>query len=86
MFYRILEDNGTWFMNIWSYGVYFIAFVYSISAPWQVYLDKKFLDIWGFYGVFNILSDFESLWYMIHEYMVLWGVYGVFMVYFITFA
>ena len=67
IFYRILEANGTWFMNIWFYGVsigvfmvYFITFLYSFSAPWQVYLDKKFLDSMGFYGVFEILSDYES--------------------------
>ena len=63
------------YMVLWGiYGVfvvYFITFVYSISAPWQVYLDRKFLDSLDFYGVFNILLDFESLWYMIHEYMVL---------------
>ena len=94
--FNILSDfESLWYMIheymvlCGVYGVfmvYFITFVYSISAPWQVSLDKKFLESWGFYGFFNILSDFESLWYMIHEYMVLWGVYGVFMVYFITFV
>ena len=42
--------------------------------------------LWDFYGVFDILSDFGSWWYTIHEYMVLWGVYGIFVVYFTTFV
>ena len=42
--------------------------------------------IWGFYGVFDIVSDFGSWWYTIHEYIVLRGVYGIFMVSFITFV
>ena len=44
------------YMVLWGvYGVfmvYFITFVYSLSAPWQVYLDKKFLDSWAFLWVF----------------------------------
>ena len=39
----------------------------------------------GFLWVIDILSDFGSWWYAIHEYMVLRGVYGTFMVYFTTF-
>ena len=53
------------YMVLWGvYGifmVYFKTFVHSLSAPWQVYVDKKFLDSWGFfYGVSDMLSDFES--------------------------
>ena len=39
------------------YGVFmvhFITSVYSLSAPWQVYLDKKFSDLWGFFMGFSI--------------------------------
>ena len=77
-------------MVLWGvYGVfmmYFITFVYSVSTPWRVYVYKKISDSWVFYGVFDTLSAFGSLWYTIHEYMVLWGVYGIFMVYFTTFV
>ena len=42
------------YMVLWGvYGVfmvYFITFVYSLSAPWRVYLHKKFSDSWDFYG------------------------------------
>ena len=44
------------YMVLWGvYGVfmeYFIIFEYSLSAPWQVYVHKKFLDSWGFLWVF----------------------------------
>ena len=80
------------YMVLWGvYGVfmvYFITFVYSLSAPWRVCLHK-FSDSWEFIGflwVFGILSDFGSGWFTIHEYMVFWGVYGILMVYVITFV
>ena len=58
----LLSDFGSWwytiheYMVLWGvYGifmVYFTTFVYSLSAPWRVYLHKKFSDscvfIWYF--------------------------------------
>ena len=43
------------YVALWSvYGVfmvYFITFVYRLSAPWQVFLHTKFSDCWVFIWV-----------------------------------
>ena len=53
------------YMVLWSiYGVfmvYFVTFVYSLSAPSQVYLHKKFSDSWDLYGVFMGFSIFYRI-------------------------
>ena len=53
------------YMVLWSvYGVFMvfsITFVYSLSAPWQVYVHKKFSDSWCFYGVFIGFSIFYRI-------------------------
>ena len=75
------------FWNIWYmihewHGflmAYFITFVYSPSAPWQMHLHGKFSDSWVFYGVFIGFSISYRIFEangMIHEYMVLWCVFG----------
>ena len=96
IFYRLLKANGKWFMNIWSYGVPMVFLWCILELLCIAYLHygectyiKKFQIHRIFMGclwVFDILSDFGSWWYTIHEYMVLWGVYGIFMVYFTTFV
>ena len=52
-------------MVLWGvYGifmVYFITFVYSLSAPWRVYLHKKISDSWDLYGVFMGFSIFHRI-------------------------
>ena len=65
--------------------VYFITYVYSLSAPWRVYLHKKFSDSWDFYG-FRYFIGFWKL--IVHDSWIyyLMGCHGVFTVYFITFV
>ena len=56
------------YMVLWSvYGVFmvfFITFVYRLSAPWQVYLHTKFSDSWIFMGFswgFRYFMGFRKL-------------------------